>query len=350
MAQEPERAATIGMAKTPDFAERGPHGRTAGPALPVVPRRFERARRSGGVAEPEYGQFAVATVVLCDELRTERHRAGGGHLPEVDLVGRPLSEALVRPLLVEPADVGAQPGLDRADGTEEMEAARVLDLHGLPPPLDDREGPVSVHGPVAMAGAERAQRASEDARRELLAVVGDDVGGRSERARGLSHEPRREQGRRLPGCDSESEHLPREPVHDRAHDDGAEDPSHAREVQDHTWPGRLATSGPRGFRAAAGDGRFGLRRRNARTLVRETAIPRRASTPAMRRVPHFGHSRRKRRTRSATRSGSWFAGGFVETRGGFSDRASRRQLMTARTETTNARAVLSTDRPNRAAW
>ncbi len=153
-----------------DLADLGVRGRTAGPTHPLAAWRFQRAARSGGASESQDGKFSVSIDALGDEFGAQCHRSGGCDVPEVDLVRRPLSEALVWPFLVEPPGVGAELRLDCAERPEQVESSRVLDLHGLPPPLDDGDGPVAVHGPVARPDAQRAHRLPEHGRRSAKFV------------------------------------------------------------------------------------------------------------------------------------------------------------------------------------
>ena len=76
------------MAKTPDLAERRPPGRTAGPALPVVPRRSQRATRPGNTPQAQDAHGVVAVHGGRDELRSQRDGVRRG---------RPCDSARVRP-------------------------------------------------------------------------------------------------------------------------------------------------------------------------------------------------------------------------------------------------------------
>src|SRR5687767_222596 len=71
--------------------------------------RFEGAGRLRGRTQTQHGQVAVTVSEINRERCTQRDYACSGVAPEVDLVGRSLTQALVWAVRVVPVGVAAQP-------------------------------------------------------------------------------------------------------------------------------------------------------------------------------------------------------------------------------------------------
>lgn len=71
-------------AGSPDLADLGVRGRTAGPTHPLAAWRFQRAARSGGASESQNGKFSVSVHALGDERGSQRDGARRGRSCDSD--------------------------------------------------------------------------------------------------------------------------------------------------------------------------------------------------------------------------------------------------------------------------